>query len=257
LAGDVPFRLCDPLEPAMEALRDRHLRVTVAGIVKREFPQAGAMCQQSCVLRTSAGQTRLDITTTHSVKAGPQVGTVEVYLARRAGSIHGSRAGEAAGFAVVELSRAEAARRIDAAFPVDRDFALDADGTVLDLLRRPEVTLTGIEHVERPGLRLVKVTYDEHTTSRDPADDAKCEVLLAPAKAYVVHEFSRLTGRGAERMLSRGRVSYGESRDGIPVVQKIEIWHYQGTQAASVLHEVIHVTSYVPGEPDKSYFPAR
>ena len=150
-----------------------------------------------------------------------------------------------------ELTYAEAKARIATAFPIDKPFALGTSGTVLDMLSRPQVHLDRIKKITHKGQQFVRISFDQDG-GKDSPDLSKSYVLLSPSEGWAVREFSKSTGNGSDQKVLRGKITYGDAHDGVPVVEKIETWQYEGREQTCVLHEVVEISKFDGGDPARA-----
>jgi hypothetical protein len=255
VAGDLPPSFSEKYQPAVEKLKDVYSHSTVTGTVKREFPLKGESFEQKYTLRSSGIKQRLDISTTQNKKGGLPVGTVEVYLATPDASMYGTGRVNAPAIDVAqELTYSQALSQINKAFPIDKPFSMGSDGTVLNMLQSPQVHAGKPEKIDYKGQKFVKISYGQHVPGSH--GESKSYVILSPSEGWAVREFSKSTGQGASEKRIRGKISYGESRDGVPMVEKIETWQYEGAQQTLVAHETIQISKFDANDPNMSYFGA-
>jgi hypothetical protein len=125
---------------------------------------------------------------------------------------------------------------------------------VLDVLSRPQVRVDAVKKITHKGRQFVKISYEQ--PGGNGADQAKSYVLLSPSEGWAMREFSQTTGYGSDQKLVRGKISYGDARDGVPMVQKIETWEYEGRDQTCVLHEVLEISTFDARDPAVRYFQA-
>jgi hypothetical protein len=256
-AGNLPRELTEAYEPAVSRIRGVYDYVTVKGTVLREYPQRRESISQEYTLRNSGDKSRLDIKTTSSYKGGLNVGTVEVYLAAPEASFYGiGDNGTPAIDTSRELTYAEAKLRVDRAFPVEKPYAMASGTTLLEMLQQPQISIGEVKKLTHRGQQFVKIVYDRPLSGGENLDDRLSYVLLSPSEGWAVREYSRTTGRGAGMKISKGKISYSGRKDGVPFVEKIETWEYEGSQQACVLHEVVNISRFEPGDPNMIFFGA-
>jgi hypothetical protein len=258
LAGNLPQDFTDAYEPAVAKIQKVYNYVTVRGSVVREFPLKREATTQEYTLRNSAKKSRLDIKTTASKNGALAVGTVEVYLATPEASFYGiGDNGTPAIDTSQELTYAEATLRINKAFPIDEPYALASGGTVLEMLKNPQINIGEVKKIQHQGKQYVKIIYDRPIGGgADNLDALVSYVLLSPSEGWAVREFSRSTGRGADMKTTKGKVTYSDVRDGVPIVERIETWQYVGADQVLSAHELVSVTKFEPGDPLMVYFGA-
>ncbi|HEX3724789.1 MAG TPA: hypothetical protein VHV08_01040 [Pirellulales bacterium] len=254
--GTLPDGFTDKYQPAVDKLQSLYSHATVNGSVKRDFPRTGESYEQRYLFRAAGPKIRLDVSTISSRKGGPPVGTVEQYLATPDASYYGVGLYEAPHIDTSkELTYAEARSRIAAAFPIDQPFALGSS-TVLDVLRGSQVNVESVKKLTHKGEKFVKIVFDQSTGNKDKPETAQSYIILSPSEGWAVREFSKTTGQGNDQLIVRGKISYGDTRDGVPIVDKIETWRYEGPERVCVLHEVVAVSRFVYGDPSSYTFTA-
>ena len=256
-AGNLPQEFTNTYESAVAQIRGVYDYVTVRGTVAREFPQRRESISQEYTLRNSGDKSRLDIKTTSTYKGGLNVGTVEVYLATPEASFYGiGDNGTPAIDTSRELTYAEAKLRIDRSFPVEQPYAMASGVTLLEMLQQPQVSIGELKKLTHRGQQFVKIIYDRPLSSGENTDDRLSYVLLSPSEGWAVREYSRSTGRGVNMKTSKGKISYSGSYKGVPFVQRIETWEYEGADRACTLHEIVNISKFEPGDPNMIFFGA-
>ncbi len=200
---------------------------------------------------------RLDVTTIGGKNMGHKAGTTEVFFATPGASFYGIGAPGSVGIDTsTEWTYEQTKARIQKAFPIDQPFSLGANTTLLDLLNKPQVKVDALKKVKKKGEQLVKITFDEPAARHANAKESKSWVLLAPDQAWSVRAYSRTTGVGSEEMTYRGNLSYDQTRQGVPVIEKIETWQEKGPRREIILHEVIAISRFIADDPADVTFTA-
>ena len=156
------------------------------------------------------------------------------------------------------MSYEESRARIEQLFPFNRPYDFESSGTLLELLRRSQVNVLAIQKTMQNGQSLVKVRFEEVGTPpigvRNGPVEERSYVMLSPAEGWAMRGYLKTTGRGADETRYRGTVSYNGSRNGVPVVDRIESWQEKGPKRTCVLHEIVQVSSFVTGDPPDVVF---
>jgi hypothetical protein len=256
LGGDLPSDFAAKYQPAAENLQRCYSHATISGTLRRENPRAKKLLEQQYVLRAAGAKFRLDITTTAEHGMGLEVGSTTSYIATPDGSLSSYRGPRSQVFDTAsELSYSDVKSRIENGCPLIMPYKSVGQGTILEVLKLPNVRVDGVEKIQRDGETLVKVSYDESSGQKSQRA-RKSWFLLCPAEGWAVREYSRTTGDGDSEILHRGTLKYDGMHDGAPLVRRIEIWQEQGPRRECILHEIIEVSSFTPVDPSSYFFTA-
>jgi hypothetical protein len=255
IAGDVPPNFSAKYQPALENFKRCYSHVTIEGRLRREYPQTNRLLEQQYALRASGKLMRLDVTTTAQHDMGVDVGSVTSYIATTYGSLMTSRGPRSQGFdSATELSYSDVKSRIENTCPLMSPYKAVGQGTLVDLLRQPDVQVAGVQKVLQRGESLIKLSYNEgggrgHASHRS-------WFLLSPAEGWAVREYFRTSGDGESQVVQRGTLAYDGMQDGAPLVKRIETWREEGPKRKCTLHELIEVSSFSTEDPSNDYFTA-
>jgi hypothetical protein len=257
LADDLPRDFTVQYQPAVASFARCYAHATISGTLKQEYPRTKKLLEQQFVLRAAEPKIRLDLTTTAQQGMGKVVGSAEAYIATPDGSLVSYRGPHSPVFDTArELSYSDTKSRIEKSCPLSSPFKVAGQGTILDLLKLPDIRVASVEKITRGGEMFVKVSYDESDGGKDQAGHSKSWFVLSPGEGWAVREYSRTTSSGDSEVTNRGILKYDGMHEGAALISRLECWQEEGPRHKLNWREILDISSFDPREPSDYYFTA-
>jgi hypothetical protein len=249
-AGDVPRDFAQKYGPAVRKLQQYYTHATANGTVLREYPKEDKAIEQTFEYRADGMNYRLDTSISVWRRKVLESRSRESYLATPTASFYGwGKANAKPIDDSKELSYEETKARIEKIFPFNQPFSFSTSGTLLELLNRPGVNVGKLSKMLRDGQEMVKINFGEPDDVRDRLPGERAWIVLSPKEGWVVREYYKVVGRGAEAMTYHGAITYSGGHDGVPIIDRLENWQEKGPKRDCLLHEVVSISRFVHGDP--------
>jgi hypothetical protein len=251
--GDLPREITSQYRPAVEKLRQAYTHATVEGTVAVAYPTRGKSRVQEFAMRANGQKRRLDVKTTAQQGLGLKLGSTQMRMATPYGSLVTTATPGAEAFDdATETGYAETVAQIDNRSLLNFPYALDSNGTILDMLLSPGVKVTGVERINAEGRPLVQINYEETSRHEGHSGLWKTQLILAPDEGWPLVSFTRTLSQGSHELTQRARLAYSGNAGGIPLVESIE---FESTEGRTLLRqESVKVSNFKLGDPDEYYF---
>ena len=251
--GEVPREIASQYRPAVEKLRQAYTHAAIEGTSEVAYPSKDKSRTQEFVMRAAGQKRRLDVTTTGQKGMGLKVGATQLRMATPQGSLTttmdpGSKFFDDA----TQTGYADTVSQIDNRCLLNFPYALDSNGTILDMLLNPGVKVTGVKKTKGDGQPLVQINYEETSRHEGHTGLWKSQLVLSPSEGWALQGFTRTLDRGSNQVIQRAKLTYSGAENGIPLVESIQFESLEGGK--SIRRESIEITKFKLGDPDDYYF---
>jgi hypothetical protein len=251
--AQLPQQLVSRYRPAVEKLRQAYMHATIEGTSMLAYPGQDKSREQQFVMRAGGELRRLDVTTVKQQGMGLKVGGSEMRMATPWGSLSTYTAPGSKFFDnAKQTSYGETVAEIDKVSLLNYPYALDASGTILDMLLNGGVQVTSVKSFKSEGQQLVKISYQESASHAGRTGLWDSWLVLSPGEGWALRGFTRTLGQGTGAITQRAKLTYSDSTDGVPQVQSIEAETVAGR--TPIRREAIQVSKIKFGDPDRYYF---
>jgi hypothetical protein len=249
-AGELPRELTSAYRPAVERLKDGYTKISIEGTSTLVLPDDRFRAQEF-IMRADGKRRRLDVKIADQRGMKLKVGAIEMRMATPYGSLVTYTLPDSEFFDDArETSYNDTVAEIDSGSLMNYPYALDSNGTILDMLLSPGVKVTGVRKFKAEGLPMVEIKYQERGTYAGYYGVWDSSLVLSPAEGWALRGFTRTSGRFTQR----ANVSYSGSEEGIPLLSSIEtetVANGRATRRESILVNQIKL-----GAPDDYFFTA-
>jgi hypothetical protein len=254
-AGELPAAFTGQYRPAIEKLREAYANLTADGLVTVDYPRDSKSSDQQFDMRVGGESRRLDLKVIAQQNMGLKVGSNVMRMATPDGSMNAeTQPGHKFFDDAQQTGYDQTVAAIDRGCLLNYPYALDAQTTVLDMLRSSAVKVNGVKWVRAEGEPLVQVSYVQQGTHAGKTGRWNSKVLLWPANGWAVHSFSRALGQGHSAITQNGHLEYTTSPTGIPQVRAIRVETTEGNQL--IRRQMVQVNSIKFGPPEPYSFTA-
>ena len=182
--GDVPREIASQYRPAVEKLREAYTHATVEGSSSVAYPIKEKLCTQEFVMCAAGKKRRLDLKTTGQKGMGLKVGATQMRMATPDGALITTMDPNSKFFDdATEKDYADTVSQIDNRSLLHFPYALDSNGTILDMLQNPGVKVTGVKTIKGQGKSVVQIDYEDTRAMRDARGCGSRSLCFRPATA--------------------------------------------------------------------------
>ena len=253
LAGNLPPEFVGVYRPAVDRLRQAYSQVSVEGTIVVQLPAEDKASEQTFTMRADGDKRRLDVTTDAQQGMGLKVGATEMSMATPWGSLTTVTGPQSQWFDNAKQQKyGNVVASIDRRSLLTYPYSLDSSGTILEMLQRSSVEVSGVKWIRQQGEPLVQVTYRENARHAGHAGDWNSVLVLSPADGWALRSFSRTLNEGGARITQRGALQYERGPSGIPLVRAINVETVDGNRVTR--RETVSVGDIQFGAPGREYF---